>query len=374
MNEIFGNSKFILVLSQRDIKHPQAGGAEVYTHNALKELAKDITVVHLGMNHPNHKVDREIIDNIYYIRKGKSLLSTTFEGFRFYRKYKNQIITVIDHTNTHQFFTFLWCRCKRILFIHQFALEIWGYFFGKLPGKVFSFFEELLMRLSRGTTITVSNSTKQDLLDRGYKDIHVCTEGNYIRYNNLPDINEKKDYLIYVGRLVPYKRVEDAILLAHKLNKKLIIVGGGSKKYTQKLQTLINYLKADCEMLGYVKKEDKESLVKKAYMLVMPSIREGWGLVITESANLGTPSLVYPAQGVIEAVDYGRAGFLASEVSVDSLVKEFKKITPELYTQKRISAFEYSLKFTWEKTALEFKEIIRKILAARGIDYKTLKK
>jgi glycosyltransferase involved in cell wall biosynthesis len=210
-------------------------------------------------------------------------------------------------------------------------------------------------------------------MNRGFKDIYVCTEGNSIRNYAIPDKDEKEDYLIYVGRLVPYKRVEDAIFLAHKLNKKLLIVGGGSEKYTKKLLSLISSLNADCVMLGYVKKEDKEKLVKKAFLQIMPSIREGWGLVITESANLGTPSLVYPVNGVIEAVDYGQAGFMANSVSVDSLVDSFEAITPETYDHIRTKAFEYSLKFTWDKTSFEFKEAIIKILTARGIDYNTLK-
>ena len=71
--------------------------------------------------------------------------------------------------------------------------------------------------LSRGTTITVSNSTKKDLLERHFKDVYICPEGNYIRYESY--LIMKKDYFIYVGRLVPYKRVEDAILMAHHLKE-----------------------------------------------------------------------------------------------------------------------------------------------------------
>jgi len=359
------NKKFILVLSQRDIKHPYKGGAEVYLHNALKQISKKIPIVHLSAYHPKQNVKEESIDNIYYIRRGKSLLSLTWEAIIFYFKNRDNIVAIIDHSNTHQFFTFIWARKKRVFFIHQLTLNIWPYFFGKILGFFLRIAEEILIFLSRGTTITVSNSTKKDLLERHFKDVYICPEGNYIRYESLPD-NEKEDYFIYVGRLVPYKRVEDAILMAHHLKKKLYIVGRGKDKYVNKLKKLIKELGSDCEITGFLSVEEKEKLIKKAKLLIMPSIREGWGLVITESANLGTPSLVYPVHGVIEAVNYGKAGFLAKDTSWHSLVDAYNKITDKDYEKIRVAAFEYSKKFTWDKTAKEFEKIIKKILEKEG--------
>lgn len=360
------NNKFILVLSQRDIKHPYKGGAEVYLHNALKEINKTIPIVHLSAYHFKQSVKEEVIDGIFYIRKGNSLFTVIWEAIKFYHQHKEKIITVIDHSNTHQFFTFLWARKKRIFFIHQLTLNIWSYFFGSIIGFLLRMMEEILMFLSRGTTITVSHSTKNDLTQRHFKEVYVCAEGNYIKNEYLPD-DDKEDYLIYVGRLVPYKRVEDAILAAHYLKKKLYIVGKGKEQYVSRLKKLIEDINADCEITGYLSVEDKEKLVRKAQLLIMPSIREGWGLVITESANLGTPSLVYPVQGVIEAVNLGKAGFVAKSVSWHSLVDAYNSISEETYNAIRQAAFEYSKEFTWEKTSIEFKKIIEEIISKEAL-------
>jgi len=358
------DGSFILVLSQRDIKHPQAGGAEKYLHNALQYLAKERTVVHLGCDFDG-AVKEEIIDNIHYVRGGKNLLSVIFKGKKLYRKHKKQIVMVIDHSNTHQFFTFLWARKKRVFFIHQLALEVWEYYYGGI-GKVLRFFEEILIRLSRGTAITVSPSTEKDLRDRGFKNVYVCEEGNEIICDTLPDISIKEDYLLYVGRLVPYKRVEDVIMLAKVLQRHVKIMGRGPEKYTNKLIELVKKYNVDCEFTGFVSKEEKIDIMKKAYILVLPSIREGWGLVITESANLGTPSLVYSVNGVVDAVDRGRAGFIAPQINFHSLENMIRKMEPQFYTLKREKAFEFSLKFTWEKTAIQFRDTVNEILEMRS--------
>ncbi|PKM95086.1 MAG: glycosyl transferase family 1 [Firmicutes bacterium HGW-Firmicutes-1] len=354
------SEKFILILSQRDISHPAAGGAEKYLHKAISVLAEKEKIIHLGCAFDGCKKE-EIIDGVQYVRHGKNLFTVIFYGIKFYLHNRRQVLMVIDHSNTHQFFTFLWVRKKRVFFIHQLALDIWPYYFGKI-GNIFWVLEELLIRLSRGRAITVSESTKNDLASRKFKEIYVVPEGNDIVCHELPSDESKQDYLLYVGRMVPYKRVEDAILVAAKLEKKLIIIGRGPKKYTDFLKVYAEKVQADCEFLGFISKEEKTQRMKDAYLLLMPSIREGWGLVITESSNLGTPSVVYNVNGVIEAVNYGKAGYIAKNMSVEGMLEVIRDITPEGYKKIREDAFDYSLKFTWEQTAQIFADTIHSIL------------
>ncbi|MEN8905066.1 MAG: glycosyltransferase, partial [Clostridiales bacterium] len=337
-------------------------------HNALKEIAKELNIIHLSAYNIKQKCYYEKIDNIHYIRKGNNLFNVIIEGAKFYYKYKNNILAVIDHSNTHQFFTFFWARKKRIFFIHQLTLEIWGYFFGRPIGSILQYFEEILIRISKGPAITVSKSTAKDLTIRGFKDLFICPEGNFIKNLEFPE-SKKNSYLVYAGRLVPYKRVEDAIMLANALNKKLYIIGNGPENYKNKLKKLIEKTNSDAHLLGYTEKSVKDDLIKNAYLLVMPSIREGWGLVITESANLGTPSIVYPVNGTIEATNYGHAGFLAEKIGWTYLLERVNKISDEEYLEIRKKAFEYSLKFTWKNTSIEFKNLMKEIIEKMGVNY-----
>lgn len=349
----------LLVLSQRDIKHPSAGGAEVYTHNALKLLAGEREVIHLAVKGPGMP-DAETIDGIQYLRKGSNLFDLIWQGYRYYRRRRSEIEWVIDHSNTHQFFTFLWARGKRIFFIHQLTQEIWTYFYGQALGRAAWMLENVLLRLSRGPAITVSESTRKDLQAKGFGSIYLCREGNRPKRTELPD-RKKEGYFIYVGRLMPYKRVEDAIRMSAELNKKLIIIGRGQAKYEAKLKRLAESLKGDCAFKGYLPQDEKDRLIEGAELLIMPSVREGWGLVITEAGNLGTPSLVYDVPGTSEAVDYGKAGFIAGPPGWRNLVEAYRSITPQGYEAVRLRAFDFSLTLSWDITAVQFRDAIDKI-------------
>lgn len=347
------------MLSQRDLHHPKAGGAEKYMHHALAEVAKKREVIILSCGFKGCQSE-EVIENVKVIRKGKNLLSVILYGFLYYMSNRKSIDLVIDHSNTHQFFTFLFARRKRVFFIHQLAVECWNYYYGKI-GYFFRFAEDVLIKMSRGRTITVSHSTEQDLLQRGFREVHVCPEGNDIINEELP-IVQKQDYLIYIGRLVPYKRVEDALDVAKGLERPIKIMGRGPKKYMDFLKQYAKIHHVDCEFMGFVSVEEKNRIISEAYFLVMPSIREGWGLVITESANLGTPSIVYPVNGVIEAVDYGKAGLIASCVDPNNMIAKLKYINHADYDKIRQNAFDFSKTIVWENTAKVFDEIIDKLI------------
>lgn len=360
--------KFILVLSQRDIKHPFKGGAEVYTHNALITLASKVPIVHIGVK-AKGMVESEVLDGILYLRKGTNLINIIPYAVKFHNTSRDNILAIIDQSNTHQFLTFIWAKKKRILLIHQLTQEIWGYFFGGIVGFICSKLENLLLFLSRGETITVSRSTEGDLRGKGFTEISICPEGNTLVYNNIPDVSEKEDYFVYTGRLVPYKRVEDVIVFARGVGKRLIILGHGDVDYEERLRKLSIDIACDCDFRGFVSSEEKRRIVEKAHMLIMPSIREGWGLVITESGNLGTPSLVYKCLGTYEAIDYGKAGFVADEMTPESLITRYNAITDAEYNLIRIEAFEFSKKFTWAKTSDIFCEQVLGILKKRGVNY-----
>lgn len=349
----------IFVVSQRDIRHPRAGGAEKFVHTTLQQLAKREDVVHLSVEHPNLPAE-ERVDGIRYLRRGKNLITVIGHAFAFYIRNHKQIELVIDHSNTHQFFTFVWARSKRVFLIHQFTQEIWIDFYGRVMGRALWFAEEMLLRLSRGRAITVSHSTKNDLYRCGFTDVRICLSGNTPKYFTLPE-SKKTGHFVYAGRLVPYKRVEDAIRLAVAVGKKLYVIGRGQPEYEEWLRKFAQEMHADCEFMGFLPHDEKDDLIEHAEFLVMPSIREGWGLVITESGNLGTPSLVYDAPGTIEAVDQGRAGFVAQERSWEGLYKTYQSITAESYAKMRQAAFDFSLTLSWESTALVFDELIMQI-------------
>lgn len=378
------NKITILFLSWRDIKSPKKGGAEVYTHEMLKLVDKNkYRIIHFSPLFQGG-LEKEVIDDILYFREG-GLLSVIGKARKYYRDNMGNIDFVVDQCNTHRFFTPLWVeRKKRIFFIHQLTREIWN-MNSKFPiSTIGRKTETPFLRLSKNDyTMTVSNSTKNDLINVGFNSSKVFILPEGIDFENW----EKEDFLkkdentfIYVGRFVNYKGIDATIEAYAKIKKeysnaKLWILGKKDENYIkEKLLPVIKrenltfgdkeQLDKDIIFFGFVSGEEKLSLMSRSHALLFPSQREGWGLIVTEAAAVGTPSIVYNSPGIIDAVDFGKAGYMCSINNITELYNLMKKSIEEKedYEKMRNNAYEFSLKFHWKNTAIEFQKFIEYII------------
>ena len=84
-------------------------------------------------------------------------------------------------------------------------------------------------------------------------------------------------------------------------------------------------------------------------------------MIVTEAAAVGTPSIVYNCTGGIDAVDYGRAGYLCRENTPEELCRIMKESIEdrEKYSRLRINAYKFSMKFSWNTSADIIDEILK---------------
>lgn len=362
----------ILALSWRDIKSPCAGGAEVHTHKMLSGLdCKKYEIIHFSPKFKNCKA-RETIDGITYLRKG-SIFSVIWHGFRYYKKHKKEFDFVIDQCNTHRFFTWLYVpRRKRIFYIHQTTQEIWQYSL-KWPWYKLAQIAEIWMlkRNRKDRVITVSESTKNELIRLGYIPHNVCVVYNGISFEPWPQEKmmpkDSAPTFIYAGRYAPYKGIDVAIeafvaLKQQYPNAKLWMIGKRNEEYIRKKLLPIcesnNIIWSDKEdnlgdiiSWGYVSENRKLELFSRAKALLFPSIREGWGIPITEAGAVGTPSIVFDSPGIRDAVKEGEAGYLCRENTSMGLLEQMEKVLSDenTYLGMREKAYEFSSQFRWEK-------------------------
>ena len=122
-----------------------------------------------------------------------------------------------------------------------------------------------------------------------------------------------------VGRLVPHKRVEHAIdavleLRARHPGLRLHVVGGGW--WEARLHEYAERLGAGDTVVfeGHVDEARKHEIYERAWLLALPSLKEGWGLVVGEAGMHGTPTVAYrEAGGTQESVVDGYSGVLADD-------------------------------------------------------------
>ncbi|WP_255298342.1 glycosyltransferase [Brevibacillus dissolubilis] len=374
----------LLFLSWRDIRSPQKGGAEVFTHEMLSRIDHEkYEVIHFAPQFEG-LAGQEVIDGITYLRRG-GILSVIWHAMQYYRKNQDRIDYVVDQCNTHRFLTRAWVPAKkRIFFIHQLTREIWYRNAGFPINSIGYWTETPLLQLSKhDPTITVSNSTKQDLVNIGFPSEKVTILPEGIEFTHWkPEqflAKEAETVFMYVGRFTQYKGIDDTIEAFAQLKQTrstacLWIVGKKDEAYMQKV--LIPIMQryqlsfggpgedVDVCFHGFVTSEQKLELMSRSHALVFPSLREGWGLTITEAAAVGTPSIVYHSAGLVDAVDQGRAGYLCRENTVAEIKRLMEQVMTDTegYALMRQQAYEFSLNFHWDHTSASFEAFMRGLM------------
>lgn len=374
------NRVTILALSWRDIKSPTAGGAEVHTHEMLHRIDQNkYRVIHLSAMYEGLK-EQEEIDGVSYIRKG-NIYSCIHYARKYYKKNKNVIDYVIDQCNTHRYFTPLWVEpSKRIFYIHQLTREIWDINLKFPLNKIGKALETPLLKMNKNDwVITVSESTKQDLIDVGFNPDKIVIVYNGISFEpwNEEDFceKEKNPTFIYVGRYAKYKGINDAVEALGLLkqdypNAKLWILGKEDNEYIDKVLKPISDKygltwgnrthDGDIITWGFVAEQEKLELISRATALVFPSIREGWGIPITEAGNVGTPSIVYNSPGIRDAVKQGEYGYLCDANNSGNLCIQMKKVAQmdEEYDKMVEKVYLFCREFVWNKTYIPAEEFL----------------
>lgn len=357
----------ILIMNWRDIKNPAAGGAELFTQEVAKRLVEREYKATIFSSMFDGCQRKEIIENVEIVRSGRKY-SVYNKAKNFYLKHENEYDLVIDEINTRPFLTPKYVKNKPIVaLIHQLAREYWLY---ETPFPIsyvgYYFLEKnWLSKYVDTTTMTVSESTKRDLVKLGFTKVHVVTQGLSVKPLKKIPKKAEKPTILFVGRLKKAKFPGHAIKSFKMIKQKipdaqLWIVGDG---YLRK-----RLERNSCEetiFFGKVSDELKFELMRKAHILVVPSIREGWGLVVTEANAFGTPAVAYNVPGLRDAVKNMETGILVPFSGIGELAESIMKLLADekLLSNIQANALQWSKHFCWDKTAQEVDNIIRSAMS-----------
>jgi len=364
----------ILILNWRDLSNPNAGGAEVVTHQHAKAWIKaGHEVFWISSSFPGYRKE-EIIDGVHFIRGGREFLGVhLFAFFTYFKKFINRIDLVIDEFHGIPFFTPLYVKEKKIAFIHEVAGEIWDkmYFFPiNIIGK---FLEKFYFRLYKNVKFWIdAPSVAFDLLKMGIPKKNItdifCGINNKIK--KAPYLKNKQPTFIFVSRLVKMKGVEEIIrafyfIKAKRKDVMLWIIGRGTKNYQKKLGSLVKKLglKDNVIFYGFVKEKKKLNLMAKAHLLLHASIKEGWGLVVVEAASQGTPSVVYNVSGLRDVVKHNKTGLVLDKNTPRQMAKEALKLfrNKKLYRRFQNNCLTWAGSLNWTKPTTKSLKLILEV-------------
>lgn len=363
----------ILILNWKDINHPQKGGAEVIAHELGKKLIEDGNkVTFFCQTFPGCK-DAEEIDGIKIIRKGNQL-SVFFHAFLYYRSLKRKPDKIIEMINSICWQTPLYIPRKlRVAYLNQLAREVWFYEFNFLTAVLGYIFESLEYMTYRTTRfICYSESTKKDLVSMKIPVENISLFSIGIDHKKYKAGGKKSDLplFIFVARLVSMKRADLCIKAMKKLlvlfpKAKLAIIGNGEQEESliqlaEKLdiKKSVEFVLKNNFFLEKSAKDIKVRLMQKAWCLLLPSVKEGWGMVVTEAAACGTPAIVTDVTGLRDSVLNSKTGIIIPRQSDEAgLASAMIRVCEDSKLRRSLckNAFEFSKNFTWEKSYQKFK-------------------
>jgi glycosyltransferase involved in cell wall biosynthesis len=354
----------IAIFNWRDVNHPQAGGAEVVTYEVAHRWAADgHRVTWLAASFPGAPT-RETLDGVEIVRQGRQY-TVHWHAWRFYRReLRGRVDVVIDQVNTIPFFTPLYVRERLFVWAHQLAREVWWHE-ARFPFSLLGYLAEpLYWQVYRHTPALVgAESIERDLRRLGLRRFVRFSYG--VGVDPLPDPPSRAPgppTVLYVGRLVPSKRVDAVVEAAAHARRRvpdlrLLIAGGGEPGYSTQLEKLAARLGLEgcVTFAGRVSDEEKRRLMREADALALASVREGWGLVVIEANALGTPAVVYDVPGLRDSVQDGQTGLICHPNTPEALGDALADLLsdPARLAVTSAAAWAYSKAFTWARNAQE---------------------
>jgi glycosyltransferase involved in cell wall biosynthesis len=155
-------------------------------------------------------------------------------------------------------------------------------------------------------------------------------------------VEENDRILLVVGRMDPMKGQDHAVRALAKLAErypraKLLLVGNGSFSgskgglglsksgtWRQRLENLAKELGLEGRVLfaGHVSQQQLDACYERCELTVLPSILEGFGLVVVESWIHGRPVVVSSRAGIAELVKHEKNGLVVDPVEEDALAEQ----------------------------------------------------
>jgi glycosyltransferase involved in cell wall biosynthesis len=183
-------------------------------------------------------------------------------------------------------------------------------------------------------------------------------------YHGLPDDlfhfrEERGQYLAFLGRIAPEKRVDRAIEVAKQIGMPIKIAAKIDKVdqlyFDEVISPLLDHPLV--EYVGEVGGPDKDEFLGNAYALLFPiDWPEPFGLVMIEAMACGTPVVAYRRGSVPEVLDHGVTGFIVE--GIDDASAALEKV--ETLSRRRCREV-FEERFSAARMAADYLEVYRRL-------------
>lgn len=326
-----------------DIGHPTTGG-QVYDYRFFNIIAKqNITIDFINDKTLGRCKNESVLKLPFRLISKLKLLA------------KNKIL--IFNTALFPYYIIPFYLLK-IFYPHLIILGIHHHFrFQEQKGikrKIYKFLE--FINLKECTWVINPCPYTRDILLKYWKNGRVVTLENSFDIIQKPTSIYEPYRLLYVGSVYERKGLIyllEALSLIPEGKRHLVVVDivGGideSSEYVKSLRRFVKDHKLENNVIfhGRVSDEELKEYYTKAYAFVLPSLLEGYGLVIIEAMSYGLPVIAFNNSAMPYTIQHEYNGLLAKDKDVVSLSQSILRLLdqPDLHMELATNAKEYSKK------------------------------
>ncbi len=359
----------ILMLNWRDIRNPDAGGAEIHSREIGSRWASwgnEVTLLCSGFQNAQRE---EKLDGVRIVRLGNRY-TVYGKVVRYLLRHDlmKEYDVIYESINTVPFFSPIFSAIPAVAQIY--SIDNWLALlaeakFSAFPATLVAFAATNSIRsVYRGCEIvTISQFSRNRLVGAGFDGgrIRVAHPGVSDEWReliaNATGPERPNSTIVYVGRLKKYKGVQDVLraipLIRQRIsNIRFVIIGRGD--YEPALRNLVTSfgIEENVVFCGYVSEEQKAAALMSSSLYVCTSVDEGgWTISAVEAMSAGVPVLVTSSQS--DVTNNSKTGIVLRSKDPQAIASEACSILSDMGTWERLSnhARQFSSSFTWDKTA-----------------------
>ncbi len=289
------------VVAWRDFDDAESGGSELHAHRILTAWSDAGISINMTtstapgrppfIRRGGYQVTRRVGRYSIFPR-------TMISGWRGKLGRRDGLVEI---WNGMPFLSPIWAQCPRVVFLHHVHGEMWKMVLPRGLAEMGDTFERRVAPqfYRRSRIITLSSSSKAEIVEKlGIRASNISVSPPGVEDHFSPGSRRSEVPLVVaVGRLVPVKRfdlmIEGLVALKPRHPElRAVIAGEGYERPA--LEELVRKYGAESwiSLPGRVTDEELIELYRSAWVLASTSLREGWGMTVTEAGACGTPAVV----------------------------------------------------------------------------------